>query len=61
MIAMDANFGLVRKMSAGASLSPEHPASQFFCQQEDVDRFVQDYGAQAPESVRQLNPMSIVA
>ena len=41
---MDANFGLVRKKSSGAALKEDHVANPFFCNQQDVDKFVTEMG-----------------
>ena len=40
MYALDGLFGLPRKKSAGESLRPPLHGSLFFCDQSDVDEFV---------------------
>lgn len=40
---MDANFGLVRKRSAGTDVSLSRMGDKFFMPQEDVDLFLKKY------------------
>jgi len=42
-ISMDANFGLVRKKSAGKSLAEPNCGSQYFVQDDIVAAFVESY------------------
>ena len=47
-IAIDANFGLCRKGSAGKSVSD--PKTKMFVDQRDVDSFVQNYSSHSKAS-----------
>lgn len=45
-LSIDANFGLCRKKAAGTSVCPPlHRANNLLFGQEDIDRFVANYGS----------------
>ena len=44
--SMDALFGLCRKKSAGSSIREPLNGTLFFLKQDDVDKFVSEYGQQ---------------
>ena len=43
--SIDGHFGLCRKKSSGSSSRPPLHDKTFFCNQNEVDRYVETYGA----------------